>query len=52
MSNQEEADEAILEMLNLGQIMSHKPRMVYVDNTIKDVAEIFTNEEFHALPVI
>ncbi len=52
MDGQEEADEAILEMLNLSHVMSHKPRVVNADHTIRDVAEIFANEEFHALPVV
>jgi CBS domain-containing protein len=49
---QEGADEAVLEMINLKQVMSHKPRVVNKDDLIKDVAEIFASEEFHALPVV
>lgn len=49
---QQDADEAILEMLTLNQVMSHKPRVVRVDDTIRKVAEILAVEEFHALPVV
>lgn len=50
--NQEGADEAILEMLSVPQIMTEHPVTVQSDATIKDVAEIFTKEGFHALPVL
>ena len=50
--NQEGADEAVLTMLSIAQVMTHKPRLVKSDDPIKDVAEIFSQEEFHALPVI
>jgi CBS domain-containing protein len=49
--NQEGADEAILTMLSIPQVMTHKPRVVNSDQVIKDVAEIFSQEEYHALPV-
>jgi CBS domain-containing protein len=39
-------------MLTIGQVMSHKPRVVKSNDTIKTVAEILSNEEFHALPVV
>ena len=50
--NQEGADEAVLTMLSIAQVMTNKPRLVKSDDPIKDVAEIFSQEEFHALPVI
>ncbi|MBX7203026.1 MAG: CBS domain-containing protein [Bacteroidia bacterium] len=50
--NQEGADEAVLEMLSIPQVMTAKPRMVDPNDLIRDVAEIFANEEFHALPVV
>lgn len=50
--NQEGADEAVLEMLSIPQVMTSKPRSVNPDDSIKDVAEIFSKEQFHALPVI
>jgi CBS domain-containing protein len=50
--NQEGADEAILEMLNIPQVMTSKPRTVSSDSSIREVAEIFAKEEYHALPVV
>lgn len=50
--NQKEADEAVLEMLSVPQVMTAKPKTVKPDDAIKDVAEIFANEQFHALPVV
>lgn len=49
---QAEADEAVLEMLTLEQVMTAHPRTVHADAPIKELAEIFSKEEFHALPVI
>lgn len=49
---QDEADEAVLDMLTLNQVMSHKPRVVKADDSIRHVAEILAVEEFHALPVV
>lgn len=50
--NQEQADDAILEMLSIEQVMHGKPSTVTPTQTIKEVADIFANEEFHALPVV
>lgn len=50
--NQEGADEAILDMLTIPQIMTNKPRVIQAEQPIKEVAEIFSTEEFHALPVV
>lgn len=50
--NQEGADEAVLEMLSIPQVMTSKPRTVTSEDSIKDVAEIFSKEQFHALPVV
>ncbi|MGE8340534.1 inosine 5'-monophosphate dehydrogenase [Flavobacterium sp. ACN2] len=49
---QENADEAILEMLTISQVMTSKPKTVSSDTIIRDLAEIFVKEEFHALPVV
>lgn len=49
---QESADEAILEMLSISQVMSHHPRVVKASQSIQSVAEILAQEEFHALPVV
>jgi CBS domain-containing protein len=50
--NQEGADEAILEILSITQVMTSKPKVVSITDSVKDVAEIFAKEEFHALPVV
>ncbi len=50
--NQEGADEAVLTMLSVSQVMTARPRLVKIDATVKDVAEIFAQEEFHTLPVV
>lgn len=50
--NQEGADEAILEMLSISQVMTQKPRTVEAALSIRDVAEILASEEYHALPVV
>ena len=49
--NQGDADEAVLDMLSIDQIMSANPRSVTPETTIKEVAEIFASEHFHSLPV-
>jgi CBS domain-containing protein len=49
---QDNADEAILEMLTVPQVMTSKPKTVSPDTIIRDLAEIFVKEEFHALPVV
>ncbi|WP_428230693.1 CBS domain-containing protein [Flavobacterium sp.] len=49
---QEGADEAILDMLNIAQVMTSKPKTISSDTIIRDSAEIFVKEEFHALPVV
>jgi CBS domain-containing protein len=49
---QENADEAILEMLTISQVMTSKPKTVSSDTIIRDLAKIFVKEEFHALPVV
>ena len=50
--NQDSADEAILEMLHIEQVMTSHPIDVTEDTPIKDVAEIFAKAKFHALPVV
>jgi CBS domain-containing protein len=50
--NQEGADEAVLEMLSVPQVMTQKPRTVEASLSIREVAEILTTEEYHALPVV
>lgn len=50
--NQEGSEEAILEILSIPQIMTSKLKSVSANDPIKEVAEIFAIEEFHALPVL
>nr|WP_199002605.1 CBS domain-containing protein [Flavobacterium sp. ASV13] len=49
---QEGADEAILDMLTIPQVMTSKPKTVSSDTIVRDLAEILVTEEFHALPVV
>ena len=49
---EEEGDEAAVDMLTIAQVMTHKPRVVTRAATIREVAQILTQEEFHALPVV
>ena len=49
---QKSADSAIFDMLTLEQVMHHDPVTVHSKQAIKEVAEILTKEEFHALPVV
>jgi CBS domain-containing protein len=50
--NQDNADEAVLEILSIPHVMSSNLKSVTDDMSIKEVATIFAVEEFHALPVI
>ncbi len=48
----ENIDTAIYQMLNIEQVMMAHPRSVQADQPIREVAEIFVKEDFHALPVL
>lgn len=50
--NQGDADEAVLEMLSLDQVMTANPKVVSTETSVKEVAEIFAKEDFHSLPVV
>ncbi|MDH5365790.1 MAG: CBS domain-containing protein [Cyclobacteriaceae bacterium] len=50
--NQKEVDTAIFDMLTIEQVMNSNPRTITSKQSIKEVAEILTKEEFHALPVV
>ncbi len=50
--NQGDADEAVLEMLTIDQVMTAHPRVVDTQTSVKEVAEIFAKEDFHSLPVV
>lgn len=50
--NQGDADEAVLEMLSIDQVMTAHPKVVNTETSIKEVAEIFATQDFHSLPVV
>ncbi|TVQ75748.1 MAG: CBS domain-containing protein [Flavobacteriales bacterium] len=50
--NQENADEAVLDMLSVDQVMTHNPKSIAEDALIRDAAEIFVSSHFHSLPVV
>lgn len=50
--DQEDADDAVFEMLSIPQVMTHNPMVIRQTESIKNVAEIFASSEFHALPVV
>ncbi|WP_109831417.1 CBS domain-containing protein [Reichenbachiella versicolor] len=50
--DQIDADHAILDMLSINQVMKHSPVSVEAHQLISDASRIFTEHEFHALPVI
>lgn len=45
-------DSAVYNMLSIEQVMVAKPVAVKADQSIREVAEILSKKEFHALPVI
>ncbi len=49
---QDNVDETVFEMLRTEQVMVHNPTTVDVHDTVKEVADIMSKVEFHALPVI
>lgn len=52
-NEKDESTETLVDsMLTIGQIMTKKIVSVSTSNTIKEVARIFTEREFHALPVV
>lgn len=50
--NDSAADTMVYNMFTIGQVMKKKIVCVSPSNTIKEVAEIFAQKEFHALPVV
>ena len=52
LPEEEDADDAIVDMLSVSQVMTHKPRVVTASESIYNVAKILSKEEFHALPVV
>ncbi|MCP4459553.1 MAG: CBS domain-containing protein [Cytophagales bacterium] len=49
---QENADDAIFNMLTINQVMKHSPVTASPEDTLKSVAQILADHEFHALPVV
>lgn len=47
-----DADLAMSDMLTVGQIMKTKPVTIEPEADIKAIAQVLTNAEFHALPVV
>lgn len=47
-----QVDNAIYDMLGIEQVMVSNPVHVAPTKTIKEVAEILSKQEFHALPVV
>ena len=50
--DEKEIDTAVYNMLSIEQVMVKNPISVTITQTIKEVAEILSKNEFHALPVI
>lgn len=49
--DEEDIESIVYDMFTVPQVMVKNLRTVSPDATIKEVAEIFSKEEFHALPV-
>jgi CBS domain-containing membrane protein len=45
-------DDAIFDMLSINQVMRTNLHTIEPETTIKEAAEIFSQAEFHALPVV
>ena len=48
---EDEVETVVYEMFTIPQVMAKKVRTVNPGTTIKEVAELLSKEEFHALPV-
>lgn len=47
----EDIDASVFEMFTIEQLMKNNPKSVSPDDEIRNVADMLTHEEFHALPV-
>lgn len=47
-----DADVAIFRMLGIRHVMKNKPETISVTQTIREAADILSQREFHALPVM
>ena len=45
-------DETIVESLTVGQVMKHRPKTIAFNESIENAADILSQAEFHALPVV
>ena len=45
-------DNVMYDMLSIDEVMKANPVSIEESNSIKEAAEIFANNEFHALPVL
>lgn len=50
--DQTNVDETVFQMLRTEQVMVHNPLTVDVHDTVREVAEMMSKVEFHALPVL
>jgi len=50
--DQEDADDTVITSLTVSQVMTSKLKYISPDDTIREVAKMFSKEEFHALPVL
>lgn len=50
--DQANVDETVFQMLRTEQVMVHNPLTVDVHDTVREVADMMSKVEFHALPVL
>ncbi|GLB51999.1 membrane protein [Neptunitalea chrysea] len=50
--DEEEVETIVYNMFTIEQVMSKAPTVVSPTSTIREVAEILSEKEFHALPVV
>ncbi len=50
--DQVNVDETVFQMLRTEQVMVHNPLTVDVHDTVREVADMMSKVEFHALPVL
>lgn len=50
--DEQDVDTVVYKMFSIEQVMTKNVVTVNATNTIKEVAEIFSKREFHALPVV
>ena len=50
--NEGTVDTAVYNMLTIEQVMAQKVETIDINATIRDVAEVLSKREYHALPVV